>query len=308
MRVKCVRTSKETQYISVSQGQECSVVTMEGQGAIQALPEEMLIKIFSFLEQQDLPMAVLVCRAWREVGELPWLWHKEEVVLGKQQVHNIQVLGSRRLEHVKRVHILPKYRMNEAQAEAVFQEILEHKSIKELNISQSDLSKVSSETLAMVVNSMEQVNMFNAKLTSEQCEQLFHHMAAHTRLAVLSIGCVNISGVTPATLAAGLNRVSIARLCSTAITTTQLEALFTGMAQGSELKEVDLGHNKLTEVDTNVIAHAIKNMETVKLYDTHISRNQIESIIHNIGGKLRTLDICFCFYFCRCRIKRGFPI
>ena len=56
-------------------------MTMEGQGAIQALPEEMLIKIFSFLEQQDLPMAVLVCRAWREVGELPWLWHKEEVVL-----------------------------------------------------------------------------------------------------------------------------------------------------------------------------------------------------------------------------------
>ena len=29
------------------------------------------------------------------------------------------------------------------------------------------------------------------------------------------------------------------------------------------------------------------------LYDTNISRNQIESIIRNIGNKLKTLDICF---------------
>ena len=43
----------------------------------------------------------------------------------------------------------------------------------------------------------------------------------------------------------------------------------------------------------DVFAHGMKNIETVKLYDTNISRNQIETIIRNVGDKLKTLDICF---------------
>ena len=218
---------------------------MVGCVTIQILPEEMLLKIFCCLGQQDLSTVLLVCKEWKEVAESPWLWKKLEVVVGQMKVNNIGILGTRRLESVKRVRLLSKYHPDEEEAEAVFQAIKEHEGIKELNISQNEISKVNPLTLANAVNNMEQVNLFNAKLASQQCEELFHQMARDTKLKVLSIGCVNISGVNPENIEAGLNKLNTARLCNATITTEQLEALFIVMAERSELKEVDLGHNNL---------------------------------------------------------------
>ena len=257
------------------------------------LPQEMLMKIFSCLALPDLASVILVCKQWKEVAETPWLWRRLEVVVGQLKVNNIGILGTRRLESVKRVRLLSKYHPDEEEAEAVFSAILEHEGIRELNISQNEISKVNPETLAKAVNSMEQVNLFNAKLTSMQCEALFQQMSQDTKLKILSIGCVNISGINPEVLAIGLNKVRIARLCNTDITTKQLEALFRAMKTKSELKEVDLGHNNLATVNSEVLAEGIKNIETVKLYDTILSTNQIESIIRCIGNKMKTLDICF---------------
>jgi len=270
-----------------------SSVKMVSCVTIQTLPEEMLMKIFCCLDLSDLATVLLVCRQWKEVAESPWLWKRLEIVVGQMKVNNIGILGTRRLESVKRVRLLSKYHPDENEAEAVFQAIQDHEGINELNISQNEISKVNATTLAKAVNNMEKVNLFNAKLTITQINALFEHMARETKLKVLSMGCVNISGVNPEVLSAGLNKVNTARLCNTAITTKQLEALFRDMADRTELKEIDLGHNNLAEVDAAVLTNGIKNIETVKLYDTNISRRQIESILGNIGNKLKTLDICF---------------
>ena len=251
------------------------------------------MKIFCCLELPDLSSVLLVCRRWKELAESPMLWKRLEVVVGQMKVNNIGILGTRRLESVKRVRLLSKYHPDEEEAEAVFQAIQDHEGIKELNISQNEISKVNPITLAKAVNSMEHVNLFNAKLTSEQLQALFKQMARETKLKVLSIGCVNISGVNPEDMSAGLNKVNTARLCNTAITTDQLEALFRVMADRSELKEIDLGHNNLAGVNADVFTNGIKNIETAKLYDTNMSRNQLESILGNVGNKMKTMDICF---------------
>ena len=96
----------------------------------------MLLKIFCCLGLQDLSTVLLVCKEWKEVAESPWLWKKLEVVVGQMKVNNIGILGTRRLESVKRVRLLSKYHRDEEEAEAVFQGIIEHEGIKELNISQ----------------------------------------------------------------------------------------------------------------------------------------------------------------------------
>ena len=101
------------------------------------------------------------------MAESPWLWKKLEVVVGQMKVNNIGILGTRRLESVKRVRLLSKYHPDEEEAETVFQAIIEHEGIKELNISQNEISKVNPMTLANAVNTMEQVNLFNGKLTSQ---------------------------------------------------------------------------------------------------------------------------------------------
>lgn len=70
----------------------------------------------------------------------------------------MNLLNTTRLKSVKRVRLLSRYHPDEEEAEAVFGAILEHEGIRELNISQNQINKVNSDTLARAVNFMEQVS------------------------------------------------------------------------------------------------------------------------------------------------------
>ena len=66
------------------------------------------------------------------------------------------------------------------------------------------------------------------------------------------------------------------------------------MAGGTALQEVDLGHNNLAEVSPDILAPGVNMIQVVKLYDTSLTRQQIERIIKHRGvTRLKTLDICF---------------
>ena len=66
------------------------------------------------------------------------------------------------------------------------------------------------------------------------------------------------------------------------------------MAQGTALQEVDLGHNNLAEVSPDILAPGVNMIQVVKLYDTSLTRQQIERIIKHRGvTRLKTPDICF---------------
>ena len=70
----------------------------------------------------------------------------------------MNILNTVRLRSVKRVKLLSRYHPDEEEAEAVFGAILEHEAIRELNISQNQISRVNPDTLARVVNTMEAVS------------------------------------------------------------------------------------------------------------------------------------------------------
>lgn len=261
----------------------------------QILPQEMLMKIFSLLSLADLSNVLLVCRHWRMVAESPWLWRRMEIVVGQMKVTNMNLLNTTRLKSVKRVRLLSRYHPDEEEAEAVFGAILEHEGIRELNISQNQINKVNSDTLARAVNFMEQVNLFNAKLSPSQVSAIYQQMSMTTKLRLVSMGCVDISCVNPDIVAPALNKLNIARLCNTNITTQQLDAILRLMSlHRTSLQEIDLGHNNLSNVNTDILAHGVNMIQVVKLYDTNLTREQIEKIIkYRGGGKLKTLDICF---------------
>ena len=40
----------------------------------------------------------------------------------------------------------------------------------------------------------------------------------------------------------------------------------------SSLQEIDLGHNNLSEVDTDILAAGVNMIQVVKLYDTNLTR------------------------------------
>ena len=66
------------------------------------------------------------------------------------------------------------------------------------------------------------------------------------------------------------------------------------MTQKTCLQEVDLGHNNLAGVNEDILASGVNLVHVVKLYDTSLTRQQIERIIKHRGvTRLKTLDICF---------------
>ena len=87
----------------------------------------------------------------------------------------MSILNTVRLRSVRRVRLLSRYHPDEAEAEAVFGAILQHRAITQvsavqystsiiiiitifqLNISQNQISRVNPDTLARAVNNMEQV-------------------------------------------------------------------------------------------------------------------------------------------------------
>ena len=48
------------------------------------------------------------------------------------------------------------------------------------------------------------------------------------------------------------------------------------MAKKTYLQEIDLGHNNLSEVNNEVLAQGVNMIQVVKLYDTSLTRFDIE--------------------------------
>ena len=127
------------------------------------LPAEMLERIFWLLSLGDLAAVVLVCRRWRQVGEAPRLWAR---ILLTVTSGNMKLLGSRRLQAVKKVKIVGITDMSSA--EELLKSLLEHKSLKSLEMimkSSTILShyvtpmKLSTLLFSRVINKMEDVRI-----------------------------------------------------------------------------------------------------------------------------------------------------
>ena len=84
----------------------------------------------------------------------------------------MNILNTVRLRSVKRVKLLSRYHPDEEEAEAVFGAIMEHEAIRELNISQNQISRVNPDTLARVVNTMEAVRHRELNANREKIKRM----------------------------------------------------------------------------------------------------------------------------------------
>ena len=164
--------------------------------------QEMVLCIFRMLPPRDLARVRLVCRHWRDTADCPRLWRRMEVVLGAGQVGgsppcsavsrcggagyrvaaagratDCRPAGAAHLPLQPRpagaVHTAVQTTPAVQEGEAVFHTILRHAGLREINISQNQISRVEPELLATTVNTMERANLFNAKLTPTQVQALF---------------------------------------------------------------------------------------------------------------------------------------
>lgn len=82
-------------------------------------------------------------------------------------------------------------------------------------------------------------------------------------------------------------------LCEASLTTSQVEALLTSITSSSRLKRLNLGCNRLCEVEADSMALLVL-LEEVELCDTYLTRAQVEALLAGLTTKacrLRKLNM-----------------
>ena len=73
---------------------------------MENLPTEMLLYIFEMLSYRDLKIAILVCRRWREIGEIQQLWGSLPVIVNKRNISVMpEILSTRRMLGLNKLRI-----------------------------------------------------------------------------------------------------------------------------------------------------------------------------------------------------------
>ena len=98
---------------------------------MENLPTEMLLYIFEMLSYRDLKIAMLVCRRWREIGEIQQLWGSLPVIVNKRNISVMpEILSTTRLLG------LHKLRIETDLSEKVSQTIARHPGLREFELSE----------------------------------------------------------------------------------------------------------------------------------------------------------------------------
>jgi len=128
--------------------------------SIRELPQEILYRIFSFLDYDALKSAILCCEAWCELGSSPMLWRY--IKISPIQAENLeQVLSIRRLSQIKKINI-------SGSIENEHMEILKNRpSLTILDINYVQLVKVEPTLAAEVLSSIESVNANEADFSGK---------------------------------------------------------------------------------------------------------------------------------------------
>lgn len=239
------------------------------------LPTEMLDRVFRLLPNRDLVTVVQVCRRWRQVGETPilWAWLRLPTVNGD----NLDVI-SELLLYSKRLQALESLVVRSV-SDDLFAAVAQHKSLKRLDIANTNLSAVDPTVLAKSICQMEKVDMGRSVFSPAQANAIFQSLAQGSNVKMLSLFNTNLSTVKPHLLASAVTHVSQITLWSSRLTIKQTEAIFQALTSPGKLRVLDLSYNNLSTVSPKALAVTVNSLESVDLGCTCLRGEQVNAIL-----------------------------
>ena len=137
------------------------------------------------------------------------------------------------------------------QAQKLFSAIKQKGQLKRLNISGNDLSAVRPAVLAKGVARIEQVEMRETMITTEQACEMFAVLMEESQLKKLSLAYNNLSGIEPTVLATGVTRLEEVNLYFTKLGAEQVSCMLRQcLEQDTKLSKLTV--REITDVDVEV--------------------------------------------------------
>ena len=165
------------------------------------------------------------------------------------------------------------------QAAAIFTAVSEESTMIELDISDNDLSGVDPELLAKAVNNLTTLYIENTNLTLQQTEAILTAVSEGSKMIKLNIVENNMSGVDPGLLAKAVANLETLDIGSTELTQQQATAILSGVSKGTKLTKLNISLNNLSGVDSELLAKAVANLETLDIGSTELTEPVISTTI-----------------------------
>eukprot|EP00092_Neocalanus_flemingeri_P035207 GFUD01038311.1.p1 GENE.GFUD01038311.1~~GFUD01038311.1.p1 ORF type:complete len:532 (-),score=131.81 GFUD01038311.1:66-1661(-) len=273
--------------------------------SLQLLPPEIMFRIFDYLNFSDLKAVVQVCRLLREIGEDPNLWKTLKLL----EVHpdDIKtVLGLPRLSKIEHIKI-SDWMVDE------HVETLKLANLHILDISRCYLHDIGPEVdcvdtklLSEVINNIEIVNANRANFSEEQLLEIFKGMSDSTRLKTLILNTTeeieeedifaDLSHIDPDLFGKALNKLETVQISDACLASDQLEALVKYMNKESNIEELGIANNDVSEIDPEEFAKAMNKLEKLDLSGTNLGDQERPDTFfkHMVAfTNLKVLDLGF---------------
>ena len=179
------------------------------------------------------------------------------------------------------------------QAAAIFTAVSEESTMIELDISDNDLSGVDPELLAKAVNNLTTLYIENTNLTLQQTEAILTAVSEGSKMIKLNIVENNMSGVDPGLLAKAVANLETLDIGSTELTQQQATAILSGVSKGTKLTKLNISWNNLSGVDSELLAKAVANLETLDIGSTELTECSATTILSGVskGSEVTKLNM-----------------
>ena len=228
--------------------------------------------------------------------EAPRFWTWAHIEMNNENFE--EIFQSERFQNVSKFSLLG---VDGEKLTSFYSELLNYKPFNGfLDISQRDLSRVSTELLTKLFTVINWVFMKKITLTEEQISQIFHSIEQSEKLKLNCLYSIStsLSAVSPSSLARAAVRLKKLELYEAGLTSAQAAALFSLLVERAEcgLEYLELGHNNLSEVPAEVLASAVVRVQEVKLSHCSLTFAQSEAILLRIAEagavtRLSVLDL-----------------
>ena len=269
---------------------------------MENLPTEMLLYIFEMLSYRDLKIAMLVCRRWREIGEIQQLWGSLPVIVNKRNISVMpEILSTTRLLG------LHKLRIETDLSEKVSQTIARHPGLREFELSErndeqtiisvlnvicsregqgmnlrlknKNVSGVDAELLASAVIKLETLEFSNTQLTQQQIVAILTAVSDGRKMTKLDISFNDMSGIDKKLLAKAVTKMKKLNITDTNLTQEQAEAILTAVSEENVVSKLYIGFNNLSGVDPGLMAKAFTNLKKLNVNRSELTHRQILTIL-----------------------------
>ena len=181
--------------------------------------------------------------------------------------------------------------IQKGQIAELFAAMSRNSQLKELNVSNQDLSSMEPEMFAGAMAGLEKVEIRRINtLTNQHVQALFKKISGPCQLLknLQICNCTNIlNSVEPELFAMVVSKLEVAIFSEMGLTNNQVMALFRVISQSSKIKELTLNHEELSCVEPNHLAMALTKIENVCICSTYITSDQQVELFNQMDRNSR---------------------